>query len=462
MTTEHTPYPEPHDARQGAVPVLPALALTLTTGPARWLARSLIGILVLLMVGLTLTPWQQNVAGIGRVMAYAPTERQQTLQAPVEGRVLHWWVKEGSVVRQGDKIADISDYDPELLPRLETEQKTLAGRIATIQTRITALQGQSTMAVDSRTMALAGADSRIRMAEQRLTAARHALEAAQAALETTRLNFNRQHILQSKGLSSTRSFELAQLELTQRRTETDRARASLEAAASEVEAIRADRQKSNADTQALIAKANADLAKSREELAYAQAEKLKLDTRLARQSTQTVKAPRAGTILRLAVSSEAEVVKPGDPLAVLVPSAAERAVELWMDGNDTPLITPGRKVRLQFEGYPAVQFSGWPEVAVGTFGGVVSLIDSTDNGQGNFRIVILPDPDDLPWPDERFIRQGVRTNGWVLLNRVMLGFELWRIFNGFPPVYLPSHAELKKAGSHGSKSASGDADKDAK
>jgi adhesin transport system membrane fusion protein len=76
--------------------------------------------------------------------------------------------------------------------------------------------------------------------------------------------------------------------------------------------------------------------------------------------------------------------------------------------------------------------------------------------------VILPDPDDLPWPNERFIRQGVRTNGWVLLNRVMLGFELWRIFNGFPPVYLPSHAELKKAGSQGSKSISSDADKDAK
>jgi multidrug resistance efflux pump len=444
------------------IPVLPALGLTMTTGPARWLARSLLSLLVLILIGLSLTPWQQNVAGYGRVVAFAPIERQQTLQAPVEGRVLHWWVKEGSIVNAGDRIADITDYDPELMRRLEAEQKTLAGRIVTIQTRIAELQNQSAMAVNSRAMALSGADSRIRMAEQRLKAARHALEAADAALTTSELNFKRQETLQGKGLSSTRSYELALLEVTQRRTETDRARATLEAATSEVEAIRADRQKSNADTQSTMAKANAELAKSQEELAYAQAEKLKLDTRQARQKTQTVKAPRPGTILRLAVSSQAEVVKPGDPLAVLIPSTQERAVELWMDGNDIPLITPGRKVRLQFEGYPALQFSGWPEVAVGTFGGEVSLIDATDNGKGDFRILVLPDPNDLPWPSDRFIRQGVRVNGWVLLNQVRLGYELWRIFNGFPPVYLPSHPELKKSDPAFDKSKLVDGEKDAK
>ena len=76
--------------------------------------------------------------------------------------------------------------------------------------------------------------------------------------------------------------------------------------------------------------------------------------------------------------------------------------------------------------------------------------------------VILPDPNDLPWPGERFIRQGVRANGWVLLNRVRLGYELWRIFNGFPPIYLPSHPDLKKADSGGSKAKSADGDKESK
>ena len=51
-------------------------------------------------------------------------------------------------------------------------------------------------------------------------------------------------------------------------------------------------------------------------------------------------------------------------------------MELWARGNDAPLITPGRKVRLQFEGWPAVQFAGWPSVAVGTFGGIVGVVDA--------------------------------------------------------------------------------------
>mgnify|MGYP000552794339 CR=1 FL=1 len=38
------------------------------------------------------------------------------------------------------------------------------------------------------------------------------------------------------------------------------------------------------------------------------------------------------------------------------------------------------------------------------------------------------------WPENRWLRQGVRANGWVLLQRVPLWFEIWRQLNGFPPV----------------------------
>jgi adhesin transport system membrane fusion protein len=81
---------------------------------------------------------------------------------------------------------------------------------------------------------------------------------------------------------------------------------------------------------------------------------------------------------------------------------------------------------------------------MGSFAGKVTLIDATDDGKGHFRLLVTPDPHDLPWPSDRFLRQGVRSNGWVLLGRVTLGYELWRIFNNFPPLVLPEHA-LDKA-----------------
>ena len=156
-----------------------------------------------------------------------------------------------------------------------------------------------------------------------------------------------------------------------------------------------------------------------------------------------LRAPMDGTVLRVLSGQGNAFVKSGDPLLVLVPDTTDRAVELWVAGNDMPLISVGRPVRLQFEGWPAVQFTGWPSVAVGTFGGTVALIDATDDGSGRFRIVVRPDNAD-PWPTGLYLRQGVRVNGWVLLDQVKLGYELWRRFNGFPPTVKPPDA--KKGG----------------
>ena len=123
-------------------------------------------------------------------------------------------------------------------------------------------------------------------------------------------------------------------------------------------------------------------------------------------------------------------------LFVIVPEATELAVEMKVSGNDMPLIHEGDRVRLQFEGWPAVQFVGWPSVAVGTFGGNVNRVFPTDDGKGNFRILVSEaktTESDSDWPDDRYLRQGVRANGWVLLKRVPLGYEIWRQLNGFPP-----------------------------
>ena len=128
------------------------------------------------------------------------------------------------------------------------------------------------------------------------------------------------------------------------------------------------------------------------------------------------------------------MVKAGDPLVTIVPDTEERAVELWLDGNDIPLVAKDQPVRLQFEGWPAVQFVGWPQVAIGTFAGKVTVIDATDNGKGKFRVLIVPTDDPKErWPSKQYLRQGVRSNGWVLLSKVRIGYELWRQFNGFPP-----------------------------
>lgn len=419
------------------------------------IARSLVVLFLILLVFLALTPWQQNVQGRGRVVAYIPGDRQQMIGAPLEGRVARWLVKEGSRVKQGDVIAELLDNDPLLLQRLAGERQALLDRQAAVGNRVETFREQLRMAELSRPQALAAAESRLEMGRQRQKGAVQALDAARAARQTASLNLTRQQQLQYKGLASRRTLELAELDMRQRIADGERAEAALAAAKSEVSALQADWQKLVADTSAGIEKTRAELNKSIEDQNYVRADLLKLETRLARQQTQTLTAPRDGTVLRLLANPNAELVKPGQALAILVPDTEQRAVELWMDGNDLPLIVTGSHVRLQFEGYPAIQFGGWPEFSVGSFAGRVVLIDATDDGKGHFRILVSPDPDDIEWPDNRFLRQGVRVNGWVLLGRVTLGYEMWRIFNGFPPLVLPE-PEVKDVGKDDSKKTDSD------
>lgn len=209
--------------------------------------------------------------------------------------------------------------------------------------------------------------------------------AAKAASETALLNYERQEELFDEGLSARTKFEKAKIEYKK--------------------------------LLASEATAAANLAKA--------------EVNLSRQQNQLISAPRDGTILRVLHGSGSVFVKEGDILATFVPETLTPAIEVYIDGNDLPLVYPGREVRIQFEGWPAVQFAGWPSIAIGTFGGKVSIIDPSASINGKFRVIVVPSEDSV-WPTSNYLRQGTRAFGWILLNEVSVGYELWRQFNGFP------------------------------
>ncbi|MEL6506019.1 MAG: efflux RND transporter periplasmic adaptor subunit [Pseudomonadota bacterium] len=216
------------------------------------------------------------------------------------------------------------------------------------------------------------------------------LDAAKTAEKTARLDLTRMKDLYEKGLAARRDYEQAQIRVEQLRSST----------------------------------------------AEASAELNRIDVNLSRQSVQEVRAPRDGVILRVNAGDTATFITAGAAIATFVPDNVERAVEIFVDGRDVALVTPGAPVRLQFEGWPAVQFSGWPSVAIGTFGGRVVAIDPSADASGRFRVLVTEDTDDPhAWPDETFIRYGAAARGWVLLDEVSVGYELWRQLNNFPPQF---------------------------
>lgn len=178
-------------------------------------------------------------------------------------------------------------------------------------------------------------------------------------------------------------------------------------------------------TQIKVADANAKLAEARAKLKQ-------IEVRQRRQSAQIVTAPRDGRVQDLNAAAGGALISAGTILAMVAPEKIERAVELYIDGRDVPLVDQGRPVRLEFEGFPAFQFSGWPAFAIGIYDGQVRSVDPTPRADGLFRVLVEPMPGKPAWPERRFVRQGGKVLGWIQGDNVTVGYELWRQLNDFP------------------------------
>jgi hypothetical protein len=124
-----------------------------------------------------------------------------------------------------------------------------------------------------------------------------------------------------------------------------------------------------------------------------------------------------------------------------MPTNYDLAVEMYVRPMDLPLLQVGQHVRIQFDGWPAIVFSGWPNTSYGTYGGTVFAIDQFANENGEFRVLVSPDPKENKWPEA--LRVGGGAYAMLLLNDVPIWYELWRNVNGFPPDYYK--APVKKS-----------------
>jgi len=416
--------------------LFPSLRLAKSSRWAHSMAKWLGLLLLVIVCFIAFAPWQQFVRGSGRVVAYAPLQRRQIVQSPISGRVANWAadIREGLRVEQGQMIVEIQDLDPNLLSRLQEQVAATDRELESLKQVSDAYESQVEAFHVVRVQTVAAAEEYIKMAQQKLKAEEQNLEAVKAALLQVEADYERQQRLAKEGLASTFKQQVAERKKQEALAKVEQAKAYIASAQNGVDAKNNERSAKEREAEAKINSATAQLRKAQGDVAKTEKALVALNVKLTQQRSQVVVAPWDGFIFKLETFQQGAIVKQGDPLFTLVPDTTDRAVEIWLKGNDASWVATGRHVRLQFEGWPGIQLAGWPSIAVNTFGGQVAVVDSTDDGQGQFRILIRPDPNSNPWPSDRFLRQGVRTNGLVMLERVPLWFELWRQLNGFPPV----------------------------
>jgi len=453
---------------------LPSLKLVRSSRLARTIGKLLFVLMVFGTIIVLVAPWQQSVKGTGDVIAYDPLERQQTIETPIKGRIVRWnaEIRENAHVRKGEFIAEIADIDTGYLVRLEGQLSATQRQVEAAQalleanernaeaakTIVSSIESQVTAYGLVKEQIIAAADANVASAQNKVEAEQQQLAEQEAALAQVTADFDRQKTLFEEKIASQLKFQEAQRKLKEAAAKVEKSKAYVRAAENDLSSKRSYRQAQEQKAQvdidyatamlrkaiADVAKAESDVAKAQSDLTKSQKDVFESETKVARQRSQSLHAPFDGFVTRITPNQSSKLLKEGDPICIIVPDTADRAVQIWLDGNDAPLVEPGRHVRVQFEGWPAIQFAGWPSVAVGTFGGRVISVDATDDGKGKFRVLVLPNETNQTWPRERFLRQGVRANGWILLDQVPLWYEIWRNMNGFPPVVSTEEPKSSK------------------
>ena len=407
--------------------------MSITPALVRRLARWLFWLFFVLPLLMLFLPWLQNISGNGLVTAFHPSDRRQTIDAPIAGVISKWHVQEGSRVKLGDVLLEMADVDPKFSERLDEQLTANTNKLNAKEQELGSYQLQLQSYQTARDAKVSAATFKRDMARQKVLSATEAIYALEANLQATQFQLTRMERLLADGLVSKRDQEVAERDNSVGIRNVNSAKAQVDSAKAEERSANADIAQIRADAQSAIDAANAQSNKIRGEIADSQNSIVNAEVNLARQQAQRIVSPRAGTVFRLPVNSQSQIISRGQPLLVVVPDNNERAVELYVDGRDAPLINKDSEVRLEFEGWPAVQVSGWPIVAIGTFAGKVAFVDATDDGKGSFRVMILPDERIQKWPADRFLRQGTSVRGWILLENVSIGYEIWRLLNGFPP-----------------------------
>lgn len=375
-------------------------------------------------------PWQQNIRGIGKVTALNPANRPQTVQAVIAGQIQKWHVREGQAVKAGDTIVTIREvkekyFDPQLLERL---QEQLTAKKSSLTSKTEKAQALS------------------RQIEALKTGMQRKIEQATAKLQAERIKFQN---AENQYQRNKKLFEAGNIPLTKfqeieykyQGSEADYRNATLEIA------------RLRAEYMEKISKSESDLSATQGDIFEAQGEISKLTNEYTntqiRSGQYQITAPQSGYVVRAMRAGIGETIKEGDAVCTVMPEVTDLAVEMYVKAMDVPLISKGRKVRIEFDGWPALQFSGWPSVSVGSFGGTVEVIDYISSQPGEFRMLVIPDKTDEAWPQQ--LRVGSGTRGWVMLENVPVWYEIWRQLNGFPPsLYkaplqdaLPSKEETK-------------------
>ena len=398
--------------------------------------------LLILMVPLMLLPWTQNIRAKGSITTLRQEQRPQELNSIIAGRIVKWHVNEGDFVKVGDTILQLGEvkvdyFDPQLLERTQQQIDAKQQSIEAYNNKANTTITQAQALARGRGLKLESLDNKIAQQQLKVQTDEADLLALNNELNVYKRQIDGAKIMLDSGAISLSEFEKRKVNYQNALAKLNSGNNKLLQDRQELTNLRIEQNSAVQDYTDKISKAEGDRFSSLSNAASTEAEVSKLQNQYsnydARNKLYYITAPQSGQITKAKKAGIGEMVKEGEMMVEIVPDHIEYAVEMFVEPMDLPLISLNQKVRFIFDGFPVIVFSGWPQSSYGTFGGKVTAIETSVSYNGKFRVLVIEDQQDKPWPKQ--LKMGGGANGIALLKDVRIYYELWRNINGFPPEY---------------------------
>ena len=387
-------------------------------------------------------PWTQNVRGRGNVTTLSLDQRPQTVNSQIPGRIEKWWVREGDTVYKGDTIVFISEiksdyFDPNLIGRTQQQIDAKTSSVNSYENKVKTLGTQIAALKKERDLKLEQARNKIKISKLKVTSDSIDLEAAKTNIRIAETRYNRAVTLEKDGFVAVKDVEEKKLKLQETQAKLVSQENKLLASRNEVLNSQIELNRVSAQYIDKISKAKSDRFTAESSQFDTEAQVTKLQNSKSnyerRNELYYITAPQDGYINKALRGGIGQTFKEGEALVGIMPINIDLAVETYVEPLDLPLMHKGERVQIQFDGWPAIVFSGWPNTSFGTFTGEVVAIENFISPNGKYRVLIAPVPGTPKWPED--LRAGAGAVTFALLEDVPVWYEIWRQLNGFPPNY---------------------------
>jgi multidrug resistance efflux pump len=387
--------------------------------------------LILFFIVVLFLPWRQTVQGEGTLIAYDPTQRMQSISAPIDGFIDTFYVSENEHVHKGMKLFTMVDPDKDYKTRVYKMKEDFEQQHQNTENELIVLKQKDISLLNQKKIRMELYDKRYIQAEEQLKSLQLKYKAEKKNNEVLFNQFTRIKQLYIQNIESKKNYEQAENQYINVKAQLDKIEIDIEVQKRYLSIIQEEKKQflEEIDNQIRTLEQNMLTVETRLNILKRDYEKHL--TEIARYETSSVVSKKDGFVMRILENDKNTYIKKGQPIIRFSPDVNTSALLLKVSDFNMPLIKEGLPVRIRFHGWPVLHIPGWPVIRFGTFGGIIKRVDPILHEKGAYYAYVVEDPNE-PWPSNEKLRMGTDATAWVALSRVPIWYELWRLMNAFP------------------------------